>query len=109
MQSLVNFVHREGHRFEFQSLSDLKIIGNSNRAEGPLVSCTGRLTTPTGHPVPCASAAAPVTTSGRSPLPLPLLSDRLPPPRAPPLGLILVKQRRGGNFSFAAALLLAIE
>jgi hypothetical protein len=31
------------------------------------------------------------------------------PPHAPPLGLILVKQRRGGNFSFAAALLLAIE
>jgi hypothetical protein len=50
------------------------------------ISCTGRLTAPTGHPVPCASATVPVTTGGRS---LPCLAVLHLPVTAPRVGFIL--------------------
>jgi hypothetical protein len=55
-------------------------------SRGPPVSCTGRLTAPTGHPAPCASATAPVTTGGR---PLPHLAVLHLPVAAPRVGFIL--------------------
>jgi hypothetical protein len=50
-----------------------------------------------------------LATRGHTAAPPPHADHAVSPPHAPPLGLILVKQRRGGNFSFAAALLLTVE
>jgi hypothetical protein len=50
------------------------------------LSCTGRLTAPTDHPVPCPSATTPVTTGGR---PLPRLAVLHLPAVAPRVGFIL--------------------